>query len=59
MILMVILLWWVNAIFERSGSTQVKTMKIITMTEGSTILGDLVELRLTKDVRQADAQQWC
>ena len=35
---------WANAIFKHSGSTQVKTMKIMTKTEGSTILEGLVEL---------------
>ena len=37
---------WANALFERSGSTLVRAMKIMTMTEDSTILGGLVELRL-------------
>ena len=37
---------WAKAIFECSGSTQERTMKIMTMTEGSTSLKGLVELRL-------------
>ena len=37
---------WANAIFEHSGSTRVKILKTMTITEDSTVLEGLVEPRL-------------
>ena len=37
---------WASTIFERSSSIRVKKKAILTISEGSTILRDLAELRL-------------
>ena len=43
---------WASAIFERSGSIRVKKKATLTVSEGSTILSDLAELRLIDRRRQ-------
>ena len=43
---------WASAIFERSGSIQVKKKATLTVSEGSTILRGLAELRLIDRRRQ-------
>ena len=37
---------WASVIFERSGSTRVKKETTFTLSEGSTILGGLIKLRM-------------
>ena len=43
---------WASAIFERSGSVRVKKKATLTISEGSTILRGLAELRLVDQRRQ-------
>ena len=43
---------WVSTIFERSGSIKVKKKATLTISEGSTILRGLAELRLIDQRRQ-------
>ena len=43
---------WASAIFERSGSIRVKKKTTLTVSEGSTILRGLAEIRLIDRRRQ-------